>query len=154
MTTNSFHQNKHFSTKGFSQKCKSAFHQARNRKPAVQYISGRPVSIQQANMMRQKVHQNIINNKRFYQITHTDFTHNNLKDQASIRQIAASLPDEYVDIFANKNVCKTRGELAQLMMRQTKMDISAQNKKEIGQIQKQCIQNQDNSQFEKLKLKE
>jgi len=75
-----------------------------------------------------------MNNRKFFKLTHTDFTKQSLLQWANISALASELPEEYTSFYANKTILKDKGEMARLQIDQNLRGQSFRNRKQIGYI--------------------
>ena len=117
------------------------------------HITGRPTTLYETNQQRLKMQSNFENNRKFFKITHTECTKQNVKESVDLSKLA-DLPEEYMNYFSNKTILKDKGELAQLAMDQRIAHEQQYNKHKVYNIQKECILNCDINEGAKMIARE
>jgi hypothetical protein len=93
-----------------------------------------PESVIQSQMHRVEMQKKFMNNRQFFQMTHTDMTRKCIGEQASVVGIVENLPQEYIDIYANKTVHKTKSQMKGLMMSQERVSQIKETKRHLGRL--------------------
>mgnify|MGYP001088523052 CR=1 FL=1 len=94
------------------------------------HITGRPTTLYETNIQRLHTQSKYSNNRKFFKMTHTEYTKQNVKEQVDLSKLS-DLPEEYLNYFSNKTILKDKGELAQLVMDQRIAQEQAFNKQKV-----------------------
>lgn len=104
--------------------------------------------------IQEEVKDNLMNNRMFFEITHKEFTKQNLKEDVNLEYLWSVLPQNYSKFFTNKTVLKNKEKIMDLYSRQRSVATAARNKRKVRGIKMTCIEECDIDEGLALREKE
>jgi len=76
-----------------------------------QHITAHPQTEYRTSLIQAEVNDNLMKNRMFYEMTHSEYTKQNLKEDVNLERLWAALPGHHSSFFSNKTVLKNRDHL-------------------------------------------
>ena len=117
------------------------------------FYSGKSAKMAQCSINRPNPHTQfqLLNNKRFYDATHSKFTKKCKKEEVDINELW-QLPDNYIDFYSNKTILSAKQNLVVNLWNQQRLKSENYNtKKRNVDIQKECQAHCDIDESAKLR---